>query len=100
MLLGGLSVKTCELDKLASETAISLYTKHPDFATLSSRISISNHQKECPDTFSDCICILYNDGDKPVINKYLYDLVMNNKDLIDSKIDSHRDYLIDFFSVQ
>jgi len=91
------NIKTCELDKLASETAISLYTKHPDFATLASRISISNHQKECPDTFSDCICILYNDSDKPVINKYLYDLVMINKDLIDSKINLYRDYLIDFF---
>ena len=28
------NIKTSELDKLASETSISLYTKHPDFATL------------------------------------------------------------------
>ena len=69
------NIKTSELDKLASETSISLYTKHPDFATLASRICISNHQKECPKSFSDCIDILYNNGDKPVVHKYLYDLV-------------------------
>ena len=91
------NIKTYELDKLASETSISLYTKHPDFATLASRICISNHQKECPKYFSDCIDILYNNGDKPVVHKYLYDLVYSNKDLIDSKIDTSRDYNIDFF---
>ena len=91
------NIKTSELDKLASETSISLYTKHPDFATLASRICISNHQKECPKSFSECIDILYNNGDKPVVHKYLYDLVQNNKDLINSKVDSSRDYNIDFF---
>ena len=91
------NVKTSELDKLSSEISIALYTTHPDYATLSSRICISNHQKSCLNKFSECINILYNNGDKPIVNKYLYDLVVQNKDLIDSKIDSHRDYLIDFF---
>ena len=91
------NVKTSELDKLASETSISLYTKHPDFSTLASRICISNHQKECPNTFSECINTLYGDGEKSIIAKYLYNLVQSNKDLIDSKIDASRDYLIDFF---
>ena len=91
------NVQTSELDKLSSEISIALYTTHPDYAILSSRICISNHQKSCPDTFSECVDILYNNGVKPVINKYLYDLVNNNIELINSKIDSHRDYLIDFF---
>jgi len=91
------NVQTSELDKLSSEISIALYTTHPDYAILSSRICISNHQKSCPNTFSECIDILYNNGVKPVINKYLYDLVNNNIELINSKIDSHRDYLIDFF---
>ena len=38
-------VKTSDLDKLSSEISIALYTTHPDYATLSSRICISNHQK-------------------------------------------------------
>lgn len=91
------NVKTSELDKLSSEIAISLYTKHPDFSLLASRICISNHQKECPKSFSDCINTLYNNTTKSIIGKYLYDLVRDNKDLIDSKIDSSRDYFIDFF---
>ena len=91
------NVQTSELDKLSSEISIALYTTHPDYAILSSRICISNHQKSCPNTFSECIDILYNNGVKPVINKYLYDLVNNNIELINSKVDSHRDYLIDFF---
>ena len=91
------NVQTSELDKLSSEISIALYTTHPDYAILSSRICISNHQKSCPNTFSECVDILYNNGVKPVINKYLYDLVNNNIELINSKIDSHRDYLIDFF---
>ena len=91
------NVKTSELDKLSSEISIALYTTHPDYAILASRICISNHQKSCPNTFSECVDILYNNGEKSIINKYLYDLVTENKELIDSKIDSHRDYLIDFF---
>lgn len=91
------NVKTSDLDKLSSEIAISLYTKHPDYAILASRICVSNHTKGCSNTFSECIETLYGDGLKPVINKYLYDLVLSNKDLIDSKINHNNDYLIDFF---
>ena len=95
------NVKTSELDKLSSEISIALLTTHPDYAILSSRVCISNHQKGCPKSFSDCIDILYNnhinDKHAPIINKYLYDLVISNKDLINSKINHNNDYLIDFF---
>jgi len=94
------NVTTRELDKLSSEISIALYTTHPDYALLASRICISNHQKECPDKFSDCIEILYNNGETSIIDKYLYDLVNNSpadKELIDSKINHLNDYLIDFF---
>uniref|UniRef100_A0A6C0C6T3 ribonucleoside-diphosphate reductase n=1 Tax=viral metagenome TaxID=1070528 RepID=A0A6C0C6T3_9ZZZZ len=94
-------VKTSDLDKLSSEISIALYTTHPDYALLSSRICISNHQKGCPGKFSDSIDILYNnyvDNDHhPIIHRYLYDLVMYNKDLIDSKINQLNDYKLDFF---
>ena len=94
-------VKTSDLDKLSSEISIALYTTHPDYALLSSRICISNHQKGCPDKFSDSINILYNnyvnEEHYPIINKYLYDLVMENVELIDSKINKLNDYKLDFF---
>jgi ribonucleoside-diphosphate reductase subunit M1 len=94
-------VKTSDLDKLSSEISIALYTTHPDYALLSSRICISNHQKGCPDKFSNSIDILYNNyvnsEHHPIIHRYLYDLVMYNKDLIDSKINQLNDYKLDFF---
>jgi len=91
------NVTTSELDKLSSEISIALYTTHPDYSVLASRICISNHQKKCPDKFSECVDILYNNGNNSIIKKYIYDLVQNNKELIDSKVQSNRDYLIDFF---
>ncbi|XP_029657002.1 serine/threonine-protein kinase OXI1-like [Octopus sinensis] len=45
-------VKTKELDNLAAETAATMTTKHPDYATLASRIAISNLQKETKSQFS------------------------------------------------
>ena len=47
-------------DKLSSEISIALYTTHPDYAVLASRICISNHQKKnVPDTFSKNVLIFY-----------------------------------------
>ena len=53
------NVKTAELDKLSSEISIALYSTHPDYSILASRICISNHQKGCTKLFSDCIDNLY-----------------------------------------
>jgi ribonucleoside-diphosphate reductase alpha chain len=38
-------VTTEELDHLAAETAASMTTKHPDYATLAARIAVSNLHK-------------------------------------------------------
>ena len=45
-------VTTVELDTLAAETAASMTTKHPDYATLAARIAVSNLHKETKKTFS------------------------------------------------
>ena len=45
-------VTTSELDTLAAETAASMTTKHPDYATLAARIAVSNLHKETTKTFS------------------------------------------------
>ena len=39
-------VTTTELDELAAETAASMTTTHPDYATLAARIAVSNLHKE------------------------------------------------------
>src|ERR1044071_5028365 len=45
-------VPTTELDNLAAETAASLTATHPDYATLASRIAVSNLHKSTVKSFS------------------------------------------------
>ena len=95
-------VKTTELDILSSEIAVALYSKDIKYKKLASRIIISNHHKNTDNKFSDIIGNLYNYKDTninstPLINENIFNLVMNNMDLIDNKIDYTRDYLFDFF---
>jgi ribonucleoside-diphosphate reductase subunit M1 len=87
-------VKTSKLDELASETAISLYSKTPDYAILASRIVISNHIKSTRSKFSDVVKVLHQSD---VLQDYLYDIVSQNKILIDNEINELADYNIDFF---
>ena len=95
-------VHTTELDTLSSEIAISLYSTNIDFKELASRITISNHHKDTDGNFKTVIEKLYNYVDNRgksvnLVNDNLYNLVINNSELIESKIDYMRDYLFDFF---
>lgn len=94
-------VKTSELDELSSQIAIAMYSKNPEFKTLAGRIVISNHHKNTKNTFSEKIQLLYNyhnnSQHKPLVAKYLYDLVQENKEIIDNTIDYMKDYDFDFF---
>ena len=94
-------VKTTELDELSSQISIAMYSKNPEFKILASRIVISNHHKNTKDTFSEKIELLYNYHSngihKPLIAEYMYQLVQENKDEIDSVIDYQKDYDFDFF---
>ena len=87
-------VKTSELDKLSSQTSISMYSKNPDYAKLASRIVVSNHHKETKDDYFEVIENLY--GHK-VVQEYLYQLVKDNKDVINNAIDYTKDYDLDYF---
>ncbi len=96
-------VKTSELDELAAQLAISLTTTNPDYATLASRIIISNHHKNTPTKFTEVIKILSNQtiaktGDKvSYISDELINICDKYGDLIDNKLDFERDYLFDYF---
>ncbi len=87
-------VTTSKLDELSYQIAISMYSKHPEYAKLASRICISNHHKHTHDSFKETIQELY---DSNIIQKYLYDLVQDNLETIKLAIDYQRDYDIDFF---
>jgi ribonucleoside-diphosphate reductase subunit M1 len=87
-------VETPQLDELSSQIAISMYSKHPDYGKLASRIVISNHQKMTSNVFSEVIEELYEYG---VIQKYLYELVFQNEEIINNEINYHNDFKLDFF---
>lgn len=96
-------VTTVELDNLAAETAAYLTTKHPDFAILAARIAISNLHKETKKTFSDVIHDLYsyinpkNDKASGMIAKPVYDVIMANKERLNSAVIYNRDFGYNYF---
>lgn len=95
-------ISTIELDNITSQLCMNLSLNNPDYAILGSRISISNHQKNCDWTFSECIGYLYNNSDIhnlhcPLVSKELYDIVMEDPEKWNSIIVPKRDYVFDYF---
>lgn len=96
-------VTTAELDVLSAETAAYMSTIHPEYSDLAARISVSNLQKETPKKFSNCVDLMFNyinpkTGKKgPLVNERLFNVVMKNRDLVDSMIKDERDFLFDYF---
>tara|TARA_Y100001936_G_scaffold253588_1_gene319198 strand:+ start:972 stop:3623 length:2652 start_codon:yes stop_codon:yes gene_type:complete len=88
------NVKTTELDELSSQIAISMYSKDPEYATLASRIVVSNHHKRTNESFSSVIEELYENN---IIQEYLYTLVNENREIINNEINVMKDYELDFF---
>jgi len=91
-------VKTTELDELAAYMCSSLSVENPDYSILASKIIISNHHKNTSPSFSETVQILYNNNEgKPLISDEMYEVVMKNKEKLNSYIDYTRDYLFDYF---
>ena len=89
-------ILTTEIDTLAAETAASLSTQHPDYARLAARISISSMHKMTPETFSDAIDTLYENG-KGFIDHSIADVVWRRGSEIDSCIVHDRDFDMTYF---
>lgn len=96
-------VSTTQLDNLAAETAASLTPKHPDYAQLASRIAVSNLHKNTQKSFSVTMDKLFNyvnpktNEKAPLIADDVYEVVLNNAELLDSCIIYDRDYNFDYF---
>ena len=96
------TIPTGKIDELAAEQCASLSTQHPDYATLSARIIISNHQKNTVSLFSNVMMSLYdfkdiNGENKPLVSQTLWDFTNYYSKQLNEMIDHERDYLIDFF---
>ena len=96
------NVKTSELDELAAHICSSMITDHPDYGSLAARIIVSNHHKNTSPSLSETINILYNNTDvhgetNPLVSDEVYEVVMKNKEKLNSYLKYERDYLFDYF---
>jgi ribonucleoside-diphosphate reductase alpha subunit len=96
-------VTTIDLDNLAAEVAAGKAIDHPDYALLASRIAVSNLHKETKKTFSDVMHDLYTYIDPKtnlpaaLLADDVYQIIMDNKELLDSSIIYDRDFRYDYF---
>jgi ribonucleoside-diphosphate reductase alpha subunit len=96
-------VTTIELDNLAAEIAATMTTKHPDFARLAARISISNLHKVTEGSFSNTMKRLYTyvnartGENAALLSTKVYGIIRANAKKLDEAIAYDRDYNYDYF---
>ena len=96
-------VTTTQLDNLAAEIAASMTVRHPDYALLAARIAVSNLHKNTKKSFSETMKDLYeyidpHTGKKaPLVADDVFEIIWNNRDLLDSTIIYDRDFGYDYF---
>lgn len=96
-------VSTVELDNLAAETSATMTTRHPDFAKLAARISISNLHKVTETSFSNTMKRMYEyinpktGANAALLSKEVYGIIRSNAKRLDDAINYDRDYNYDYF---
>ena len=95
-------IPTAKIDELAAEQCASLSTNHLDYAIMSARIIISNHQKNTDNNFKNVMKGLYefkdvHNNSYSLVSKLLWDFTNLYSDEINSMLDYNRDFLIDYF---
>lgn len=88
-------IKTCELDEISAQNCMSMYTIHPDYNVLGSRIIIDNHKKNTP----DCIAQVTNQLVHVLHPEYVM-IVNKHKDVFNDMINYERDFLLDYFGMK
>ncbi len=97
------NVKTAELDELSAQICISMVTINMDYGVLGSRVIISNSHKNTSHSFSETMTLLFNNTDvhgvhNPLISEEVFNIILINKEKLNSVINYDRDYNFDFFS--
>ena len=95
-------ITTTQIDNLTAEQCASMTSIRPEYSTLASRIAISNHHKNTSESMVEVVEKLYffndiHNNHSPLVTEDFYKNVINNKNLIQSKLDYSRDYLFDYF---
>jgi len=95
-------ISTIELDYLSSQIAYSYASYHPDYALVASRLFTIHIHQQIPDVFSDFIDNLHNQSElyisthKACISEDIYEIVGDNKNILNETIDSDRDFRYDY----
>jgi len=96
-------VSTTELDNLAAEVAATNAVTHPDYASLASRIAVSNLHKATKKSFAETMNDLYNyidpvTGDPAsLLAEDIHEIIQENAEFLDSQIIYDRDFSYDYF---
>lgn len=96
-------VSTTVLDNLASETAATMATQHPDYAILAARISVSNLHKNSNKSFSKTMKALHEYIDPKtgenaqLISNETFNIIWKNRKVFDTAIKHENDYQFDYF---
>jgi ribonucleoside-diphosphate reductase alpha chain len=96
-------VKTTELDNLAAEVAATNAVSHPDYASLASRIAVSNLHKATKKSFAETMEDLFRYVDPvtgenaSLIAEDVIEIVRANAAFLDSQIIYDRDFNYDYF---
>jgi len=96
-------VTTTELDNLAAEVAATNAVSHPDYASLASRIAVSNLHKSTHKSFAETMHELYTyidpvtGANASLIADDVMDIVKEHGEFLDSTIIYDRDFNYDYF---
>ncbi len=96
-------VKTTVLDNLASETAATMATQHPDYAILAARIAVSNLHKNSDKSFAKTMKALHEYIDPKtgenaqLISNETFAIIWENRKVFDTAIKHENDYEFDYF---
>jgi len=95
-------ITTSKIDELTAEQCHAMYSIHPDYNTLASRVIISCHQKNTMDSFSKVMRKLYDYKDKQgksvsLVRKEVYWMAKYHAKELDKMCDYSRDFLLDYF---
>lgn len=99
-------ISTIDLDNLAAETAASFTTLHPDYATLATRIVVSNLHKQTESDFTKVINQLYECRNPktgeidPIISNKVYDVVKQHGERLNRVINYRRDFDYTYFGIK
>lgn len=109
-------VTTRELDELTITIAKNMVIQHPDYEKLAARIAISGHQKDTdyhrhrsiPGINTQIAFVVWSlfhntdqNGDhSPLLQKELYEYILENQSLIDEHINYERDFSLSIFGFQ